>query len=108
MFKTYLNFEILQVTSAPIKEKRTITHYFVLERNTTLRSSLLQGAVLATTIHQAATALSCIISGQSTDEMYLVTGVQCGKQHCCPCGRTVNVFVFGFQSVGTKEPERER
>lgn len=65
-------------------------------------------AALPTTIHQAATASSCIISGQSTDEMYLVTGVQCGKQHRRPCGRTINVFVFGFHSAGTKEPERER
>lgn len=108
MFKTYLNIEILQVTSAPIKEKRTMTHYFVLERNEALRSSSLQEAALPTTIHQAATASSCIISRQSTDKMYLVTGVQCGKQHRRPSGRTINVFVFGFQSAGTKEPEKER
>lgn len=50
MFKTYLNIEILQVTPAPIKGKRTMTHYFVLERNRALRSSLLQGAALSTTV----------------------------------------------------------
>lgn len=37
---------------------------------------------------------------------YLITGVERRQQHHGTCRRTINVLIFGFQSKGAKESER--
>lgn len=43
-----------------------------------------------------------------TGEFYLITSVQCSQQHDSSCRGTIDVPIFGFQSVRTKESETER